>query len=173
MLTPQLPSQPPSQPTDLRARLLDRPDGILEHIAQEHGVTLLECLRALPPGMIVEHDGARFEDVLGQIATWGEVTTIVHTPDVIMEFSGPFPHGKAGHGFYNLRGKGGLTGHLRVERCHKVVFLERPFMGLRTAGVLFINPEGGCMFKVFIRRLEDRSLDATQLATLRALASQP
>ena len=156
--------------SSIRAELLVRPDAILETVAREHGVSLLECLRALPPGMSVERDGAAFEQVLGQIATWGELTTIVHTPDVIMEFAGPFPAGKSGHGFYNLRGKEGLTGHLRVERCARIVFLERPFMNLRTAGILFINPEGGCMFKVFIRRLEDRSLDATQLAALRALA---
>ena len=35
----------------------------------------------------------------------GNVTTLVHTQDVILEFSGELPSGFHRHGYFNLRGK--------------------------------------------------------------------
>jgi len=154
----------------LRAHLHAHPDAVLERVAEEHGASLLDALRSLPPAMVVERDGAHFGEALAELATWGPVTTIVHTPDVILEFAGPFPSGSFGRGFYNLESRDGLGGHLRPERCARIAFLERLFMGVPTASVLFLNVDGGCMFKVFLRRDVSRAIDATQLDAFRALA---
>jgi len=156
----------------LRAHLHAHPDAILEGAAEEHGATLLDALHSLPPDMVVERDGRYFVDALAEIATWGDVTTIVHTADVILEFVGTFPSGSVGRGFYNLAGHDGLRGHLRPERCAQIAFLERSFMGVPTASVLFVNVEGGCMFKVFLRRDASGAIDGTQLRAFRALAAR-
>lgn len=155
--------------TSLQAHLREHSDAILEGVAREFNATLLDTLRNLPEGLAVECSSEHFVEALKDIATWGDVTTIVHTPDVIMENFGAFPDGTLGRGFYNLKNKVGLMGHLRPERCGSIVFLERPFMGLATAGVLFMNVDGGCMFKVFIQRDESKALDVGQVAKFRAL----
>lgn len=153
----------------LQAHLREHSDAILESVARDFDATLLDVLRNLPEGLAVECSREHFVEALQDIATWGDITTIVHTPDVIMEHFGAFPDGALGRGFYNLKNKVGLMGHLRPERCGSIVFLERPFMGLATAGVLFMNVDGGCMFKVFIQRDENKALQADQLARFRAL----
>ena len=106
------------------------------------------------------------------IATWGEVTLIVHTDDGIMEFTGPIPAGEVGRGYFNLMGRPGFHGHLRHERCAGLCFLERPFMGRLSAALLFLNVDGGIMYKVFVGRDEKRELLADQLAKFRALAER-
>lgn len=156
----------------LRARLSDSADGILESLAAEYGVTLHDVLRSLPPGFAEERDGIHFTAALDSIATWGVVTLVVHTPDAVVEFKGAFPSGSLGRGYFNLKEAGGLSGHLRPERCTRIVFLERPFMGLDTAGVLFMNPDGECMMKIFLTRRDDKALDAEQLAAMHALKAQ-
>ncbi|QED28517.1 heme utilization cystosolic carrier protein HutX [Microvenator marinus] len=158
--------------TTLAQHLTSHFDTVLEVVAKEFDTTLLETLRNLPPGFATERAGEHFVDVLRSIATWGIVTTIVHTEDIIAEFVGEFPDGSMGRGFYNLKAETGLTGHLRPERCDKIVFLERPFMGLPTASVLFINREGGAMFKIFLRRNEARELAPEQLRAFRDLAER-
>jgi putative heme iron utilization protein len=50
--------------------------------------------------------------------------------------------------------------------------MERPFMGRLSASVLFLNVDGGIMFKVFVGRDEKRELLADQLAKFRALADR-
>jgi putative heme utilization carrier protein HutX len=66
----------------------------------------------------------------------------------------------------------GFHGHLRHERCAGLAFVERPFMGRLSASVLFLNLDGGIMFKVFVGRDEKRELLADQLARFRALAER-
>ena len=105
-------------------------------------------------------------------AAWGDVTLIVHTDDGIMEFGGPVPAGEVGRGYYNVPGSKGFHGHLRHERCAGIAFVERPFMGRLSASVLFLNTDGGIMFKVFVGRDEKRELKADQLRQFRQLADR-
>ena len=79
------------------------------------------------------------------------------------EFEGPLPGGTRGHGFYNLKGGGGLSGHLRATNCRAIVFLRRPFMGMDTLSVQFFNANGEAMFKIFVGRDENRRLKADQV----------
>lgn len=89
-----------------------------------------------------------------------------------MEFSGTIPEGKVSQDYYNLAGSKGFHGHLRYKRCASIAFVERPTMGRASAAVLFINTDGGIMFKVFVGRDENRELKAEQLAAFRALADR-
>jgi putative heme utilization carrier protein HutX len=116
-------------------------------------------------------DGARFVDVMTDVARWGDVTLIVHTDDGIMEFGGAIPAGQISRGYYNVPGTSGFHGHLRHERCSEIAFVERPFMGRNSASILFFNTDGNIMFKIFVGRDADRNLKSDQLEMFRSLAS--
>lgn len=156
----------------LRERLARQPGGILESLADEHGVSLHTVVGCLPKEMRAEIPGDRFCQVMAEVADWGPVTFIVHTTDGVFEFGGPLPQGSLGRGFFNLQGGGGLSGHLRADRCHSIVFLRRPFMGKQTASLQFFNATGGSMFKIFLGRDAAGELRADQLARFAALEQQ-
>ena len=157
---------------DLASALAADPGAVIETVAKEHGVTTRAVVEALPAGMRSFAPASAFIDAMKDIATWGEVTLIVHTDDGIMEFTGPIPAGEVGRGYFNLMGRTGFHGHLRHERCAGLAFMERPFMGRLSASIVFFNVDGGIMFKVFVGRDEKRELLADQLAKFRALAER-
>lgn len=159
-------TQQPSAETleRIRAAITAKPDGILEMLAEEHGVSLRAVLDCLPEGSAVAVDGGRFVEVLTDISGWGDILFICHSKDAVVEVAGPLPAGKIGHGMYNLQGgKTGLSGHLRPDRCAAIYFVRRPFMGLETASVQFLNAGGEAMFKIYVGRDEARRLRADQI----------
>lgn len=137
------------------------PNSALESIAATYRVSLLEVIKASSNYHLLS--GKHFDTVCQNVETWGDVTIIVNTPDIIFEFYGHMPSGKHGHGYYNLQGKEGLTGHIKAEHCQHIAFVERKFMGVDTASIIFLNHQGQGMFKIFVRRDELRNLDSTQL----------
>jgi putative heme utilization carrier protein HutX len=151
--------------------LAAHPDVIVEQYARESGLTPQAVVHALPPAMRRFTDGARFVDVMTDVARWGDVTLIVHTDDGIMEFGGAIPAGQISRGYYNVPGTSGFHGHLRHERCSEIAFVERPFMGRNSASILFFNTDGNIMFKIFVGRDADRNLKSDQLEMFRSLAS--
>jgi putative heme utilization carrier protein HutX len=162
----------PAQAVDLKSLFAADPGLLFEAVAKEHGVTCRDAVEALPDTMRRIAPGSAFVEAMGDIATWGEVTVIVHTDDGIMEFTGPVPAGQVSRGYYNLMGRTGFHGHLRHERCAGIAFVERPFMNRASASALFLNAGGGIMFKVFVGRGEGGALKEDQLAAFRALADR-
>ncbi|MBA2779735.1 heme utilization cystosolic carrier protein HutX [Billgrantia kenyensis] len=153
----------------LRLQLAESQDGILEAMALQHDVTLLDVVRCLPDACWQRIDGSHFVNVMQELAEWGELTTIVHTNGVILEFTGPLPGGELGRGFYNLKGGSGLSGHLKPDCCSDLIFLRRPFMGTPTASVQFFSADGNSMFKVYIGRDASRQLRPDQLERFESL----
>ncbi|MFT0851395.1 heme anaerobic degradation radical SAM methyltransferase ChuW/HutW [Achromobacter sp. F4_2707] len=148
----------------LQAELAKNPGGILEALAAQYGVSQQAVVEALPQEMRTRVAGSAFVDVMQDLAGWGKMTVIVHTPDVIIECHAAVPTGKLGHGFYNLQGGDGpLSGHLRPERCGAIYFVRRPFMGKETRSVQFFNADGDAMFKVYVGRDEGRELKSDQV----------
>ena len=98
---------------DLVRILAEDPSALFERVAKEQNVTLREVILALPHEMRSIASGERFIDAMKEVATWGEVTVIIHTDDGIMEFTGPVPNGEVGRGYYNLMSRTGFHGHLR------------------------------------------------------------
>ncbi len=147
----------------IRQAIAEKPDGILESLAGEYGVSIQAVIECVPVGT-TRIDGAYFVDVLSDIAGWGDITFICHSKDAIVEFCGPLPQGRIGHGMYNLQGgKTGLSGHLRPENCKAIFFVRRPFMGVDTMSIQFFNAEGETIFKVYVGRDEQRKLKADQI----------
>lgn len=155
------------QPT-LSEFMQTNPDGMLEDIAQRYDVSLQAVIAALPVNTLIS--GEHFDTVWENITHWGEVTTLVNNQDIILEFHGDLPPGRYGHGYFNLQGKQGLSGHLRANHCQHIAFVERPFMGVATASVIFLNAGGQAMLKIFVGRDSHRQLLTEQLTTFRQLA---
>ena len=86
-----------------------------------------------------------------------------------MEFGGPVPKGQVARGYFNLMGRTGFHGHLRHERCAAIAFVERPFMGRTSCLLVFLNADGGIMFKIFVGRDEKGELNVDQLEKFRYL----
>ena len=149
--------------------LKTEPDGTLEAIAGQYNTTLLDVVRHLPSHTLVSGD--RFDTVWDSVCQWGKVTTLVHTADVILEFTGERPSGFHRHGYFNLRGKKGMTGHIKAENCTHIALVERKFMAMDTASILFFNAAGSAMFKIFLGRDDHRQLLSEQVDAFRTLAA--
>ncbi len=149
--------------------LKTEPDGTLEAIAGQYNTTLLEVVKNLPSHTLVA--GNKFDTVWDTVCEWGKVTTLVHSADVILEFTGELPSGFHRHGYFNLRGKKGMTGHIKAENCTHIALVERKFMAMDTASILFFNAAGNAMFKIFLGRDDHRQLLAEQVDAFRTLAA--
>ncbi|EFL3520384.1 heme utilization cystosolic carrier protein HutX [Escherichia coli] len=153
----------------LQEFLKTEPDGTLEVVAEQYNTTLLEVVRNLPSSTVVPGD--KFDTVWDTVCEWGNVTTLVHTADVILEFSGELPSGFHRHGYFNLRGKHGMSGHIKAENCTHIALIERKFMGMDTAFILFFNKEGSAMLKIFLGRDDHRQLLSEQVSAFHTLAA--
>ncbi|MDR1162634.1 MAG: heme utilization cystosolic carrier protein HutX [Candidatus Accumulibacter sp.] len=153
----------------LKKHLEKNPAVMLEGIPEAGSLSMAERIECLPASLWTRIDGKHYLEVLEEIATWGKVTLIVHTLDMVLEFSGPFPPGKLGHGYYNLGGSTGLHGHLRPENCGAVYLIKRPFMGKASASVQFMNLAGETLFKVYLGRDESREIFPHQIDAFDAL----
>jgi hypothetical protein len=157
---------------NLKDKMTAEPGSIVETVAKEYGVSLREVVEALPDANRRFAPASAFVEAMTEVASWGEVTVIIHTDDGVMEFTGPVPEGKIAQNYYNLAGRTGFHGHLRHERCAGIAFVERPLFGRLSVSMLFLNTDGGIMFKIFVGRDEKRELLADQLVAFRKLADR-
>ncbi len=67
----------------LQEFLKTEPDGTLEVVAEQYNTTLLEVVKNLPSSTIVSGD----KFVWDTVCEWGNVTTLVHTADVILNLA--------------------------------------------------------------------------------------
>lgn len=156
----------------LAARLAGNPDGVLEVLAREHGVSTLDATRMLPPENCRFAPAEKFADVMGELTSWGDVLFIVHTPSIVLECEGAIPSGEFGRGYFNLHGESPIGGHIKADRCRTIAFVRRPFMGRESCSIQFFDQDGEAMFKIFVRRLEDRSMDPAQVARFEELRTR-
>jgi heme iron utilization protein len=156
----------------VRAALAARPDGVLEEVAREHGVSLQSVLDCLDPAHAAAASGSQFQEIWSDLTGWGPVTFIVHTDDGVFEVKTAVPPGSEGRGYFNVHGDTPLGGHIKASRCGSIYFVDRPFFGRRSCSVQFMNRDGGAMFKVFVGRDANRELDASQVARFEALRNR-
>lgn len=152
----------------IRADLADHPGAALEDVAARSGASVAEVLACLPEGEAVVLPGATFEEVMAEIARWGEITLVMNTGDVILEAKGALPEGRVAQGFFNLHGKP-IGGHIRAGACAQVAFVARPLFGMDTRSVQFLDARGGCLFKIYLGRDASRALIPAQVAAFEAL----
>ena len=152
-----------------RAALAEKPDGVVEAIAATAGVTPADVLAVLPHGAAVSAPAERFIDIWNELRSWGEVLMIVQTPDIVFEVPGHLPEGTEGHGWFNIHGDSPIGGHIKKDNCATITFVDRAFHGRRSLSVWFMNAGGSAMFKLFVRRDENKELLANQLSKFEAL----
>ena len=161
---------------DARTRLAERlatdPSGVIETLAREHGVTTLEATQMLPAANCRWAAANAFADIMGEVMRWGDVLLLVHTANLILECAGPLPAGEFGRGFYNLHGDSPIGGHINAAHCAAIAFVRRPFMGLDSCSIQFFDKDGDSMFKIFVRRQKDRTLNLAQAEMFEALAAR-
>jgi putative heme utilization carrier protein HutX len=151
------------------AALAEKPDGVIEQIAAKAEVTPAEVLAILPEGAAVVVPSEKWELIWKDLTSWGEILMIVHTDDIVLEVEGSLPEGSEGHGWFNIHGDSPIGGHIRKERCVSIAFVDRGFHGRRSCSVWFMNADGKAMFKVFVRRDNERNLLEDQVARFEAL----
>ncbi len=151
------------------ARFAASTDGVIEEIAAEHGLTPREVAGCLPEAAGFSLPGRLFREIMNDVADWGAVTFLVHTPDLILECYGEVPKGKVAQGYFNLIGDSPIGGHIRDERCTEIQFVSRTFMRTESHAIYFFNAEGGIMFKVFVGRDEHYRLYPDQVTRFMGL----
>ncbi|WP_395517084.1 heme utilization cystosolic carrier protein HutX [Pseudorhizobium flavum] len=151
------------------AALAEKPDGVVEALAAKAEVTPSEILGLLPEGAAVTVPKDAFADIWTDMTGWGEILLIVHTEDIVLEAEGSLPQGSEGHGWFNIHGDSPIGGHIRKDDCAAITFVDRQFHGRRSCSVWFMNEKGSAMFKIFVRRNEQRELVGEQLAKFEAL----
>lgn len=151
----------------IRDALQANPGAVLEDLAKEHGVTTKDVLALLPETEAISVDGDRFEAIMHEMTTWGELTLLVNTGDVILEAKGDLPKGSMGQGYYNLHGKP-IGGHLKASNCDLIAFVSRKLFSSDTHSVQFYNRQGDCMFKVYLGRDAKRQLIPEQVERFKA-----
>jgi putative heme utilization carrier protein HutX len=156
----------------LAARLALNPDGVLEQIAREYGVSTLEVVRNLLPDHRTIVDGEHFAAVLQDVTAWGEILFIVHTADIVLECKGAIPPGSFARGYFNLHGDSPIGGHIRAEHCRAIAFVSRPFMGRASCSIQFFNEAGEAMFKIFVCRDAARELVPEQVQNFEVLRAR-
>ncbi|HEV7435682.1 MAG TPA: heme utilization cystosolic carrier protein HutX [Pseudorhizobium sp.] len=152
--------------------LAEKPDGVVEALATKAEVTPAEILEVLPAGAAVIAPKDAFLDIWKDITSWGEVLFIVHTEDIVLEAEGSLPAGSEGHGWFNIHGDSPIGGHIRKDNCASITFVDRPFHGRRSCSVWFMNKNGSAMFKVFVRRDDQRELIGEQLDKFQTLKAR-
>jgi putative heme iron utilization protein len=82
----------------IRETLAERPDGVLERVAEAHGAPLQMVVEALPETERVFVPGERFAEVWASIGAWGEVLLLVHTRSALLEVVGRLAPGTVAGG---------------------------------------------------------------------------
>ncbi|QEL24694.1 heme utilization cystosolic carrier protein HutX [Bosea sp. F3-2] len=156
-----------------RALLAAKPDGLIEAVAREANVSTRTVLELLPAEQRLFVAPERFEEIWKELATWGTVLFLMHTPDIVLECEGALPVGSFGHGYYNIHGDSPIGGHIKAENCRAIYLVDRATaQGRRACSVQFFNGAGEVMFKIFVRRDAARQLLPDQLAQFEGLKTK-
>ncbi len=153
----------------LRNALDLKPDGVVEMIARDAGVSPRMVLDVLPAGQVVFVGADAFDTVWSALMRWREVLMIVQTGDVVLEVKAPLPAGTSSNGWFNVHGDSPIGGHIRRDACSEIAFVDRPFHGRRSCSIWFLNEEGSALFKLFVPRDGARNLDPAALEAFETL----
>jgi putative heme utilization carrier protein HutX len=156
----------------VRDALRENPDGVLEVVAATHSVPYRGVLDCLPAENAAVAPKESFDRIWEDLTTWGQVVFIVHTDDGVFETACTIPPGSHARGYFNIHGDSPLGGHLKIDRCEAIYFVDRPFFKRRSCSIQFINGDGQAMFKVFVARDAQKNLQPEQLSRFEKLRAE-
>ena len=112
-------SAAPAEGALAKARLMlaEKPDSMVESVAKETGLSTRAVLELTPAEGRTLIAPERFEALWQELASWGTVMFLGHTPDIVLECEGALPVGSFGHGYYNIHGDSPIGGHIKASNC--------------------------------------------------------
>jgi len=130
--------------------------------ARELGVSERDVLRAIPE-QAFEVSISKFDQIMDEVSTWGQMTIIVTNGSVIFEVKSSFPKGSYARGFYNLHEEGNpVGGHLMADNFDSIYFMDRPFMGKESLSIQIYDKKGDAAIKLYLGRGEDGEIKPEQ-----------
>jgi putative heme utilization carrier protein HutX len=166
MLTEELKKQ-------LKTIASEQPGLLPIEMAKQLQVTEAQVVFSFDSKMVTRIAGDQTESLLGELTSWGNVTTIIHSGGSIFEVKAPFPKGKVAHGYYNLMGREGqLHGHLRIDLITDIALVSKPFRGSESHYFGFFNEQGNSVFKIYLGRDKKRQLLLAQVERFQHLKSK-
>lgn len=106
--------------------------------------------------------GTKALELLAEISTWDNTTTIILHGGSVFEFKGVFPAGELVNGFYNFSGDNGFEGHLNLAKIISIAFQSKLHRGRESYAFVFQDMDDQCIFKIFIGRDETGELRPLQ-----------
>ena len=142
-------------------------------IAKELKISEYEVLQNIDKNIAKAVDSKHFDEIIEDISTWGKILMIKITPSFVIEINDNMPLGTYGHGYYNFDSKeSSISGHLKVSNIDKIIFLSKKHRGMISHSVVFYDAKGEHIFKVFVRRDENRELLVSQVEKFMALKNR-
>ncbi|MEL6729272.1 MAG: heme utilization cystosolic carrier protein HutX [Pseudomonadota bacterium] len=156
----------------LRAQFAENQNGFLEWIARDNALSTLEVVELLPETTRTIVDADRLSEVLEDLTHWGELFIIVQTGAIVAEIVSHLPAASVARGHYNFAGGHPFGGHLRVDACQNIVFIERLRGDRLSKSLQLFDTAGESILKIFVRRDEARELLSDQVERFDALKAR-
>lgn len=146
----------------------------IDKIANTLHVNKKEVILNLPKEIATVANGDKFDEIINDITSWGEVLFVKVTPSFVIEFKTKIPQGKHGHGYYNFdMSKAPLGGHLKSDDIDTILFLSAKVMrGMLSHSVQFFDKNGENIFKIYVARDEKREFVSSQVEAYNALRAK-
>jgi len=153
--------------------LTNNPELTTLEIAKELNTSEYKVLQNINEDIAKAVNSEHFDEIIEDISTWGKILMIKITPSFVIEINDNMPLGTYGHGYYNFDSKeSSISGHLKVNDIDKIIFLSKKHRGMISHSVIFYDAKGEHIFKVFVRRDENRELLVSQVEKFMALKSR-
>jgi putative hemin transport protein len=139
-------------PTDaIRAAVAGSTRRMTIQLARELNVPELTIIRALPDGLAVQLDPARWEPIIRGFEPLGKVHVISSNGSVTLECFGQFGNFSTWGEYFNVQ-TATLDMHIRHERLAAIFAVTKPghMDGVPTVSFQFYDAEGNSAFKVFL-----------------------
>lgn len=154
----------------IKQLMLDNPRLRPIEIAKELGCDELTVVKQLPEDEVAFISTDNTQAILTDIASWGNVTSIIEVSGFIFEVKAPFPLGKNAYGYYNLaHDSQGLQGHLKLENVAAIAKITRKVQGKLSYCLHFFDQQGSGIFKIYLGRDENGKVIETQIEKFHAL----
>lgn len=135
------------------------PSLMVRSLAKDMGLSELAVTNALPESMICQVPAENFVEIWEEVCTWEKVCLLIESSGAVLEFSGPLPKGKMGHGMYNLVDKKfPLGGHLLVGQIEAIFLVSKPNFGKESHALHFFGKDGSTAFAIYLGRDEKREI---------------
>ena len=130
----------PNLTEQVLAVLRDNPGAMTMQLAREYGVPEVEVIRAMPAERVVELEITRWQALLEQFPTLGEVHVIVSNGATTLESVGTFGNFSTWGEFFNVQTKT-LDMHIRHPNLGAIFAVEKPshMTGINTLSFQFFD----------------------------------